>query len=425
MYNAIAIEDYGKPTVVLAARGFINDAESAASSRGIPGIRNVETSILNESTVMEDIEAGINASMDDIVAELTRPLSEEEMSPTPKEAEGPARIFFKGTLEEVNRFFYQRGWTDGLPVIPPTEEAVAEMLTGIDLPADHVVTRVIPRMGKATVEKIAINAVMAGALPTHMPVLIAGVQALMDPKTRFDIFEVSTGSWAPFLIVNGPIRNDILINCGSGAMSPGNIANAAIGRAIGLIVKNIGGARKGVEDMGVLGNPGKYSLVIGEYEEESPWEPLHVERGFKKEENTVTIFYPNSLTQTTARETNADGIVSSIASLGGGGMACFLVIPRHARVLASEGWTKQKVKDFILEKATASLSQQDPRRMMADPEGLIIFVAGGPGAFMGRLSSAGGAGMGNSFVTHRIELPANWDKLVAKYKNVVPTYARY
>jgi len=131
------------------------------------------------------------------------------------------------------------------------------------------------------------------------------------------------------------------------------------------------------------------------------------------------------LSQTTARETNAEGIASSIASLGAGGMACFLVIPGHARVLSGEGWTKQKVKDYILEKATVSISPQDPRRLMVDPEGLLIVVAGGPGAFIGRLASAGGAAMGNSFVTKKIELPANWDKLVAKYKNVMPTYAKY
>jgi hypothetical protein len=117
---------------------------------------------------------------------------------------------------------------------------------------------------------------MAGALPTHMPVIITAVEMLSDQKTRFDTFEVSTGSWAPFFIINGPIRDQIHINYGSGALSPGNIANAAIGRTIGLIVKNIGGARKGVEDMGVLGSPLKYSLVIGEDEDKSPWEPLHV-----------------------------------------------------------------------------------------------------------------------------------------------------
>src|SRR3990172_6493731 len=149
------------------------------------------------------------------------------------------------------------------------------MMTGTDLPADHVVAKVIPRLGKATVDKIAINAVMAGALPTHMPLLITAVQMLADQKTRFDTFEVSTGSWAPFWVVNGPVRKDININCSSGALSPGDIANAAVGRAVGMMVKNIGGARKGVEDMGVLGNPAKWSMVLGENEEKDPWEPLH------------------------------------------------------------------------------------------------------------------------------------------------------
>ena len=166
------------------------------------------------------------------------------------------------------------------------------MLQGTDLPPDHVVGKIIPRLGKATVEKIAINAVMAGALPTYMPLLIAGVEALLDPESAFDTFGVSTGSWAPFWIVNGPIRHDLQINSGYGALSPGNVANAAIGRALGLIIKNIGGIRKGVEDMGVLGNPGKYTLVIAENEEGSPWEPLHVERGFNAQDSTVTLFFP-------------------------------------------------------------------------------------------------------------------------------------
>jgi len=201
-----------------------------------------------------------------------------------KEGEKLPRIVFKGSLGEVNRFFYKRGWADGLPIIPPTEEAVKEMLTGTDLPSDHIIGTIIPRSGKATVEKIAINAVMAGALPTYMPLLIAGVQAIMDPRSRYSTWGVSTGSWSPFWIVNGPIRNDLNINSSSGALSPGDIANAAIGRAMGLIIKNIGGVRKGIEDMGVLGNPGKYSMVIAENEEDSPWEPLHVEQGFNKED---------------------------------------------------------------------------------------------------------------------------------------------
>ena len=138
---------------------------------------------------------------------------------------------------------------------------------------------------------------MAGALPTHMPVLIAVVQSLAleeIPKTRFDVFQVSTGSWAPFVMINGPIRKDLKLNTSTGALSPGNIASAAIGRAVGMIVRNIGAARPGIEDMGVMGNPAKYSLVLGEAEEESPWEPMHVEHGFKKEDSTITLTFPQS-----------------------------------------------------------------------------------------------------------------------------------
>ena len=331
----------------------------------------------------------------------------------------------------MNRFYYSKGWTDGLPIIPPTEEAVAEMMTGTDLPPDHIVATIIPRKGKATIEKIAINAVMAGALPTYMPVLIATVQSLADPKTRFDTFEVSTGSWAPFLAINGRIRNDININCSSGALSPGNIANAAIGRAVGLIVKNIGGARKAIEDMGVIGNPGKYSLVIGEDEEASPWEPLSIERGFKKEDNTVTIFFPNTFIQTVPGGTDAKGILDTLSGMVTSTMSSLILIPSWAKVLSSEGYTKQKVREYLAAHATSSRSSvaglsnaASPRKVDLDSS-LMILVAGGPGSFIALLRSAGPGFFENALVTKKIELPKNWDKLVAKYKDLEPNYERY
>ena len=383
----------------------------------MPGLRILAENVACESTVTADIEAGVTAVMPDVIAALTRPLTADEKSPA-KEVQKPPRIVFKGSFEAVNRFLYGKGWTDGLPVVPPTEKAVAEMMAGTDLAADRVVAKIIPRLGKATVEKIAVNAVMAGALPTHMPVLIAAAQALADPQTRFDTFEVSTGSWAPFFAVNGPIRNDINVNCSSGALSPGNIANAAIGRAVGLIVKNIGGARKGIEDMGVIGNPAKYSLVIGEYEEESPWEPLHVERGFKKEDSTVTVFFPNSYTQTIPSQTSAQGIAERLASLGPYSLSCLVVIPDHAQILSSEGWTKKRLREFIVKNA--------PRSQFGSAikdEDFIVVVAGGPGVWMAALKSAGG--FQNSFVTKKIDLPRNWEKLAAKYKDIVPNYEGY
>jgi hypothetical protein len=416
--------------VLLANNGFVADAHSAASSKGMPGIRVIGESVACESTVKAEIEAGISAVMKDIVEALTSPLSLEEKSPKPQTGKTP-RVAFKGTLQEVNRYYYSKGWTDGLPIIPPTEEAVAEMLTGTDLPRDHIVSTIIPRKGKATVEKIAINAVMAGALPTYMPVLIATVQSFADPKSRFDTFEVSTGSWAPFLAINGRIRNDINLNCSSGALSPGNIANAALGRAVGLIVKNIGGARKAVEDMGVIGNPGKYSLVIGEDEEASPWEPFNVDRGFSKEDNTVTVFFPNTFIQTVPIGTDAKGILDTLSGMVTNTMSSLILIPSWAKVLSDEGYTKQKVKEYLAAHGTPSSSNvvgfssdASPPKMDLD-KSLMILVAGGPGSFIALLRSAGPGFFENALITQKIELPKNWEKLVAKYKNLKPNYEKY
>jgi hypothetical protein len=414
----------------------------------MPGVRIVATSVPCEGSVMEDIEAGIDAAMDEIVAALTRPLSEEEKSPVTKQAEKLSRIVFKGDIQEINRFYYRRGWGDGLPIIPPTEEAVAEMLTGTDLPADHVVAKMIPRLGKATVEKIAVNAVMAGALPTYMPLLIAGVEILADPASIFGTTGVSTGSWSPFWIINGPIRNDLHLNSGTGALSPGDIANAAIGRAMALIIKNIGGARKGVEDMGVQGNPGKYSMVLAENEEESPWEPMHVEQGFKKEDSTISVSFPNCYHQTWPFGSDDEGILRGIICTINR-PPCIVLTPPHAKTLARRGWTKQDIKDFISEYArvpsyesgtywgTSSPATAEGGRpglfknritmrdydlvpIVPNPQAISIIVAGGPGAMIG-LHMPGFARK----EIRKVNLPSNWDNLVKKYKDITPVYARY
>jgi hypothetical protein len=419
------MEEHAKPVVLLANYGFVNDAHSAASGKRMPGVRVVGTTIACESTVEADIESGIAGALDDIIAALTKPLTQAESSPE-MNTEPEPRIAFKGGYQDVNNFFYRKGWSDGLPVSPPTEDAVAEMMTGTDLPADHVVTKLIPRGGKATIEKIAVNAVMAGALPVHMPVIIAAVEALADERTRFDTFEVSTGSWAPFFLINGPVRKDIHINNSSGSLSPGNIANAAIGRAVGLIVKNIGGARKGVEDMGTLGNPLKWSLVLGENEEESPWDPYHVDNGYKKEDNVLTVFFPNSYTMSIPAQTHAQGIASSISGMKPGALSALLVIPDHAKIMASEGWSKQQLRDFIIKQSSASnatgiVGSATSRRLLN--EDFMLVVAGGPGVWHGLLQSAGG--FKNSFVSREITLPQNWEKLAAKYRNMIPNYERY
>ena len=442
MYDAIFTEQLDRPAVALVNEGFRFDARSAASGRGMPGVRVVSETVPCECTVPERIETGVRAAMDEVVLALTRPLTPEERTPAPKDQDGAHGVVFKGELAEVQQFFYRRGWTDGLPINPPTEEAVREMMAGTDLPADHVVGKVVPRLGKATVEKIAVNAVMAGALPTYMPLLIAGVEALLDPKAQFGTWEVSTGSWSPFWVVNGPIREQLRINSGSGALSPGDIANATIGRAMGLIVKNLGGARKAMEDMGVLGNPSKYTMVIGENEEANPagWEPLHVRQGFQPEQSCLTVSFPNSYLQIWPYGSDDKGIMRALSSnmVPRWRQLTLLLPPGHAQALADAGWTKGDIASYLYEyarvpayrtpefwgvpgtlRARPPLNAEDPVALLRSPEALRIVVVGGPGVFMGLAYGA------SPWVTKGVCLPSRWEDLVRKYRNLVPNHVTY
>jgi hypothetical protein len=289
---------------------------------------------------------------------------------------------------------------------------------------------------------MAVNAVMAGALPPYLPVLIAGVEALLDPLRKFPLHLVSTGSWAPFLIINGPIRKALNINKGFGVLSPGIMANAAIGRALGLIIQNAAQARKGIEDKGQLGNPQRYSMVIAEDEDANPWSPLHVERGFRKEDNAVTLHYPHQFVQAWALGTDAKGILTAItynAMPSAPGQTCLLLSPAHAKILAEEGWTKEDVKGYVSRfarcpaykhifsiasfqpKSAVPLDDTDLRPLFVTPDDILVIVGGGKnGNFFGLFS--GGYLGGATFVSKKIKLPGDWATLVKKYKNVVPNY---
>ena len=386
----------------------------------MPAVRFVKETVPCECSVSEKIVGGVRGAINEVIDALTVPARQEELWPSPRPTEVTRGSVFTGDLQEVQRFYYNRGWTDGLPIIPPTRERVDEMLTGTDLPPDHVVGKMIPRLGKATIEKIAINAVMAGALPTAMPVLIASIEALLDPGSTFGTFEVSTGSWSPFYIVNGPIRQQLHINGSSGALSPGDIANATIGRAMALIVKNLGGARKGVEDMGVLGNPGKYTMVLGENEEASPWEPQHVQYGYQPNANTVTVSFPNGYVQIVPRGSDVQGILRTIKTRLGPRwrQVTIVMAPSHATTMAEAGWSKEK---FIchLEESNPEYPNNVEVTSIGGPESVRVVVAGGPGAWVGLVLGVG------RWVTRPISLPSNWDALVRKYSGYQPNYLRY
>ncbi|MBN1191667.1 MAG: hypothetical protein JXA46_18080 [Dehalococcoidales bacterium] len=447
MSEAVLVEKYGRPAVPLVYMGFASDAKAASLAGGVPHVRVVLENIACECSVPEQIEEGVSDCFDEVINALTRPLTTEEKSPKAMEIAESSRIVFEGHLEDVNRFFYKRGWTDGFPIIPPTEDTVAEMLKGTDLPPGYIVAKMAPRYGKATVEKIAVNAVMAGALPTYLPLIIAGVQALTDPRAKISGIGVSTGSWAPFWVINGPIRDELHVNSKTGALGPGNIANATIGRALALIIKNIGGARPGIEDMGTQGNPGKYTMVNAENEEESPWEPLHVEQGFNKEDSAITLFAPNCFWQMMPYGTDATGILRSVVYNipPHGGPFCLLLTPSQARFLAD--WTKKEIASFIAHHTLFPLyrlrlyygggtdwarksggdkilllNPEDNVPVFHNPDLIHIIVAGGAGNNMGLL--LGSPGLPQP-VTRKAELPGNWSELVKKYRDLEPVYLRY
>ena len=263
------------------------------------------------------------------------------------------------------QFCYDKGWTDGLPVVPPTEKRMAAMLAGTPLPPPTVVAKIAPSWANATVEKIAANSVMAGCLPAYMPVIIAAVKAMTDPALNLNGMQCSTHLSTPLVLVNGPARLELGMNSGSNVFGQGNRANATIGRAIKLILTNIGRAIPGVTDKATLGHPGKYTYCIAENEEQSPWDPLHVERGFKREQSAVTVFgceAPHNVNNQASQNAFdlAFTIADTMATLGKNmfyaqGEVMVVLCPSHAETIAQDGWSKQHLKEYLYEKARKPL----------------------------------------------------------------------
>src|SRR5512138_652313 len=185
------------------------------------------------------------------------------------------------SLDSINELFYEKGWSDGLPVIPPTEERVRRILSAVRRDPQELIATLLPLNGMATIEKIAVNAVMAGCLPEHLPVVIAAVESIADEKFGILAIQTTTHPCGALVVVNGPIAKKLGINSSGSAFGPGSRANATIGRALRLVMVNIGGAIPGEVDKSTMGQPAKYTYCVAENEEKNPWQPLHVERGFE------------------------------------------------------------------------------------------------------------------------------------------------
>jgi len=303
-------------------------------------------------------------------------------------------------------FCFARGWSDGLPVVPPTESAVGAMLDAVRLAPDAKLAYIRDRFVTVTAEKVAINAVMAGCKPEYMPVVVAAVEGIGDEGWSYHGPGTSTAGAAVLMIVNGPIARELDINAGDNLFGPGWRANLTIGRAVRLVMRNVCGSMPGLLDRGTVGHPGKLSYVIAENEAESPWTPLHVERGFRPEQSTVTVmaaegphqFY-NQLSST------AEGVLITLADsmrISGNVMGqphyCLVLAGEHMKTIAADGWDKKRIRQFVWEhtqnahahlKRTQRMAgapeagdESRMRPLVAAPDDILVVAAGGrAGAF--------------------------------------------
>jgi hypothetical protein len=309
-----------------------------------------------------------------------------------------------GAMEDEVEACYERGWSDGLPLVPPTEERVARMLAGTTRASDETIGLVPPDLGECTVEKVAINAVMAGCKPEYLPVVLAAVEAALLDEFCMHGLLCTTMFSGPVVVVNGPVRQAIGMNSGLNALGQGNRANATIGRALQLVIRNVGGGRPGEIDRSALGNPGKYTFCFAEDEEGSCWEPLGREYGIADGASSVTLFAGDGTQGVVDQKSRTpESLARSFAAclrvvdhpkLAQAGDAMLVVSPEHERVFRNAGWSKAQLKQEL-----HALLQLPGADMMAGvdgideglpekfrdatigkfrPEGLHIVRAGGP-----------------------------------------------
>src|SRR5271165_5515588 len=272
-------------------------------------------------------------------------------------AEAEANVVLVPPETDLVEWYFEQGWTDGLPVVPPTRARVDAVVEALGGDPRFVECKVPPRRGSLSREVLAINMVMAGCKPEYAPVLRAAMLALTADAFNLNGVQATTHMAAPLLIVNGPIAREIGMNGDCNAFGSGNRANATIGRALRLILLNVGGGRPGDLDKSTLGHPGKYTYCVAENEKASPWAPYHVEKGFDAAESTVFVLAaepPHSVTNHVADD--AQGILDSICSAMStiannnavsSGHCAVIIGPEHARTIGAKGWTRYDVKSYL------------------------------------------------------------------------------
>jgi hypothetical protein len=398
----VELERRGVPTVFFTARTFVHDAHRSAASFGLPGLPIAVVPMPFTNQRPEDIHRMAEGAFDQILLGLTRTVEAPEPAAS---AALPARLSYHGSdplaaWEEMNRDFLRRGWGDGFPIVAPTERAVDAMLKGTRRAPGDVIATLEPGFGLATVEKLAVAAVMAGGRPEHLPLLVAAVRGLAEPKMYLRNKAMSTGPHAPLVLVNGPRGRAAGLNAGLCALGPGapSASNTTLGRAVRLIMMNVGHTYVGVSDMDTIGSPLKYSLACAENEAQSPWEPYHVALGFPREASTVTVHFAYGMCElhdfkSTTSQSLIDVFATAATNVAQVGTGLWLlgrradprhktaekehntlfICPEHAAIFHREGWDRGRVQDALYRAArlpfrTMMLNKERAALMASHPE---------------------------------------------------------
>lgn len=384
IHDQVELEKAGIPTIQILSHGFEEDAEASAKAFGLATIKYIVVPKVYRNLPPDECIAQTDPIIDKLLPALTTAADGEEYEDAKGKMED-GTLTFEGedrydAFEKMNEAFIQNDWGDAYPLIPPTEDRVEAMLKGTTLDPQDVVCNLPPGNGVATVEKIAVNATMAGCRPEHLPVVMAAAKALsrMDPTgVRGGL--MSTSAHAPLILVNGPIAKEIGLNWGRCALGPGRASrvNVVIGRALVLTLKNVGHWYPGIMDMDTIGTPRKFSHCVAENEEDSPWEPYHVEQGFPKDASTVTVFITAGDKDVGDQgNTKGDALLRTIAysaiwggaghigslqgefDLSPGGGTLVFIAPAHARPIAQSGYIhKSAIKEFLFNNCTVPARQ--------------------------------------------------------------------
>jgi hypothetical protein len=357
--DAVELEQRQVPTVTVFSTAFAKAARTQALGRGLKTLHLAQIPHPMHTARPEQV----NERAGNAVATIVERLTTEHRENT---GAGQAAVATTADGDDQEMFF-ERGWTDGLPVVPPTADKVAQMVSMCGRKPGEAIGPIPPRWRTATIEKIAVNAVMAGCRPEYFPVVLAAIDALLDNDCQLYGIQTATNTTAPLIIVNGPIAEELDINSHGNMFGQGSRANLTIGRAVQLVLRNIGGDIAGETDMATHGQAGKISACVAEAEADSPWTPFHVDAGFAADDSTVTVIgasAPHNVF-TYGCETGADildHLVGSMLGLGHNNIIfptgpLLVLSPEHAATLARDGFNKDNIRNAIFERARIPLSR--------------------------------------------------------------------